>query len=112
MGELHRYALLVPPVCRLAKPWRVSADGYVTLGTAATAKELRTHHDGPYNIHSRPTFGTYAYWKKVQPVIVPKYDPLSLMSPLMRSWTEPLVEKRDKYDYDYGRGVGMVIHIF
>ncbi|KAI4991556.1 hypothetical protein ZWY2020_039942 [Hordeum vulgare] len=37
-----------------------------------------------------------------------KYDPLSLMSPLMRNWTEPLAEKRDKYDYDYGRGVGMI----
>ncbi|KAE8799182.1 sentrin-specific protease 2 [Hordeum vulgare] len=36
----------------------------------------------------------------------PKYDPLSLMSPLMRNWMEPLVEKSDKYDYDYGRGVG------
>ncbi|KAE8788634.1 Sentrin-specific protease 2 [Hordeum vulgare] len=37
-----------------------------------------------------------------------KYDPLSLMSPLMRNWTEPVAEKRDKYDYDYGRGVGMI----
>ncbi|KAE8775977.1 hypothetical protein D1007_51448 [Hordeum vulgare] len=49
----------------------------------------------------------YAYWEKVQPIIGPKYDPLSLMSPLMRNWTEPVAEKRDKYDYDYGRGVGM-----
>ncbi|KAE8812785.1 hypothetical protein D1007_10113 [Hordeum vulgare] len=49
----------------------------------------------------------YAYWEKVQPIIGPKYDPLSLMSSLMRNWTEPVVEKRDKYDYDYGRGVGM-----
>ncbi|KAE8817776.1 hypothetical protein D1007_04545 [Hordeum vulgare] len=49
----------------------------------------------------------YAYWEKVQPIIGPKYDPLSLMSPLMRNWTEPIAEKRDKYDYDYGRGVGM-----
>ncbi|KAE8787282.1 hypothetical protein D1007_38768 [Hordeum vulgare] len=49
----------------------------------------------------------YAYWEKVQPIIGPKYDPLSLMSPLMRNWTEPLAEKRDKYDYDYGRGIGM-----
>ncbi|KAE8785412.1 hypothetical protein D1007_40901 [Hordeum vulgare] len=49
----------------------------------------------------------YAYWEKVQPIIGPKYDPLSLMSPLMKNWTEPLAEKRDKYDYDYGRGVGM-----
>ncbi|KAE8806780.1 hypothetical protein D1007_16865 [Hordeum vulgare] len=49
----------------------------------------------------------YAYLEKVQPIICPKYDPLSLRSPLMRNWTEPLAEKRDKYDYDYGRGVGM-----
>ncbi|KAE8798572.1 hypothetical protein D1007_26052 [Hordeum vulgare] len=49
----------------------------------------------------------YAYWEKVQPIIGPKYDPLSLMSPLMRNWTETLTEKRDKYDYDYGCGVGM-----
>ncbi|KAI4984519.1 hypothetical protein ZWY2020_017149 [Hordeum vulgare] len=44
----------------------------------------------------------YAYWEKVQPIIGPKYDPLSLMSPLIRNWTEPAAEKRDKYDYDYG----------
>ncbi|KAE8790193.1 hypothetical protein D1007_35528 [Hordeum vulgare] len=49
----------------------------------------------------------YAYWEKVQPIIGPKYDLLSLMSPLMRNWTEPVAEKRDKYDYDYGSGVGM-----
>ncbi|KAI4996038.1 hypothetical protein ZWY2020_041136 [Hordeum vulgare] len=49
----------------------------------------------------------YAYWEKVQPIIGPKYDLLSLMSLLMRNWTEPVAEKRDKYDYDYGRGVGM-----
>ncbi|KAE8795651.1 hypothetical protein D1007_29546 [Hordeum vulgare] len=50
----------------------------------------------------------YAYWEKVQPIIGPKYNLLSLMSPLMRNWTEPVVDKRDKYDYDYGRGVGMI----
>ncbi|KAI4990505.1 hypothetical protein ZWY2020_038868, partial [Hordeum vulgare] len=50
----------------------------------------------------------YAYWEKLQPIIGPKYDPLSLMSPLMRNWTEPVAKKRDKYDYDYGRGVGMI----
>ncbi|KAI5010581.1 hypothetical protein ZWY2020_012718 [Hordeum vulgare] len=52
--------------------------------------------------------GKDAYWKKVQPIIGPKYDPLSFMSLLMRNWTEPVAEKRDKYDYDYGRGVGMI----
>ncbi|KAI4973708.1 hypothetical protein ZWY2020_041489 [Hordeum vulgare] len=50
----------------------------------------------------------YAYWEKVQRIIGPKYDPLSLMSPLMRNWTEPVAEKRDKYDYDYGLDVGMI----
>ncbi|KAE8819973.1 Sentrin-specific protease 2 [Hordeum vulgare] len=30
------------------------------------------------------------------------------MSPLMRNWTEHVAEKRDKYDYDYGRGVGKI----
>ncbi|KAE8772820.1 hypothetical protein D1007_55124 [Hordeum vulgare] len=51
--------------------------------------------------------GNLALLHKVQPIIGPKYDPLSLMSPLMRNWTEPLAEKTDKYDYDCGRGVGM-----
>ncbi|KAI4972352.1 hypothetical protein ZWY2020_003277 [Hordeum vulgare] len=32
MEELHRYAPLVLPGCRLAKPWKVSKDGYATLG--------------------------------------------------------------------------------
>ncbi|KAE8800665.1 hypothetical protein D1007_23664 [Hordeum vulgare] len=48
-----------------------------------------------------------ATWKPC-PFAGPKYDPFSLMRPLMRNWTEPLVEKRDKYDYDYGCGVGMI----
>ncbi|KAE8793974.1 hypothetical protein D1007_31262 [Hordeum vulgare] len=52
--------------------------------------------------------GRYAYWEKVQPIIGLKYDLLSLMSPLMRNWTGPVAEKRDKYNYDYGRGVGMI----
>ena len=51
----------------------------------------------------------YLYWEKVQPSTGPKYDPLALLSPLMRNWTEAAAEKRDKYDFQYGRGVGMVI---
>ena len=51
----------------------------------------------------------YLYWEKVQPIIGPKYDPLALLSPLMRNWTEDMAVRRDKYDYEYGRGVGMVI---
>ncbi|XBJ12039.1 hypothetical protein VPH35_016638 [Triticum aestivum] len=50
----------------------------------------------------------YLYWEKVQPVIGPKYDPLALLSPLMRNWTEDMAVRRDKYDYEYGRGVGMI----
>jgi hypothetical protein len=29
----------------------------------------------------------------------------------MRNWKEDAAEKRDKYDFDYGRGVGMVIRV-
>ncbi|KAI5017055.1 hypothetical protein ZWY2020_037433 [Hordeum vulgare] len=54
--ELHRYALLVSPGCRLAKPWRVDKDGYAMLGPAATAEELRTHRGGRYNIYGRHIF--------------------------------------------------------
>jgi len=51
----------------------------------------------------------HLYWEKVQPSTGPQYDPLALLSPLMRNWTEEAAEKRDKYDFQYGRGVGMVI---
>ncbi|KAI5010628.1 hypothetical protein ZWY2020_012765 [Hordeum vulgare] len=42
--ELHRYGLLVPPGCRLAKRWRVGKE------------ELRNHHGGRYNIYGRHVF--------------------------------------------------------
>ncbi|KAE8789009.1 hypothetical protein D1007_36870 [Hordeum vulgare] len=48
--ELHRYELLVPPGCRLVKPWNVSKDGY------ATAEELRNHRGGRHNIRIRHEF--------------------------------------------------------
>ena len=51
----------------------------------------------------------YLYWEKVQPSTGPQYDPLALLSPLMRNRTEATAEKRDKYDLQNGRGVGMVI---
>ncbi|KAE8786655.1 hypothetical protein D1007_39474 [Hordeum vulgare] len=41
--ELSRLGLLVPPGCRLAKPWRISKDGYPTKGDPETVEELRTH---------------------------------------------------------------------
>ncbi|XP_073355287.1 uncharacterized protein [Aegilops tauschii subsp. strangulata] len=50
----------------------------------------------------------YLYWEKVQPSTGLQYDPLALLSPLMRNWTEAAAEKRDKYDFQYGRGVGMI----
>ncbi|KAI5017494.1 hypothetical protein ZWY2020_042382 [Hordeum vulgare] len=57
MEELHRLGLLVPLGCRLAKPWRVSKDGYPTKGDPPTAEELCTHRGGRYN--SR---GLHAFW--------------------------------------------------
>ncbi|KAI5008409.1 hypothetical protein ZWY2020_009457 [Hordeum vulgare] len=54
--ELYRLRLLVPPGCRLAKPWRISKDGYPTKGDPATAEELRTHRGGRYNVHGSHTF--------------------------------------------------------
>ncbi|KAI5022353.1 hypothetical protein ZWY2020_059083 [Hordeum vulgare] len=51
--ELHSYGLLVPPGCRLAKPWKVSKDGYPTQGDPATPEELRTHPGGRHNIRGR-----------------------------------------------------------
>ncbi|KAE8816134.1 hypothetical protein D1007_06248 [Hordeum vulgare] len=55
--ELHGYSLLVPPGCRLAKPWRICKDGYPTLDDSATPEQLRIHPDGGHNIHGR-----HAYW--------------------------------------------------
>ncbi|KAI4994495.1 hypothetical protein ZWY2020_034136 [Hordeum vulgare] len=54
--ELHRYELLVPPGCRLVKPWKVSKDGFATMGPPATAEELRNHRDGLYNVRGRHAF--------------------------------------------------------
>ncbi|KAI4982125.1 hypothetical protein ZWY2020_022617 [Hordeum vulgare] len=55
--EFPRYELLVSPGCRLAKPWKVSKDGYATMPPRpATAEELRTHRGGRHNIRGRHTF--------------------------------------------------------
>ena len=69
---------------------------------------LRKCHGKTYNLISLCVL-QYLYWEKVQPITGPKYDPLALLSPLMRNWTEDMAVRRDKYDYEYGRGVGMVI---
>ncbi|KAI5008175.1 hypothetical protein ZWY2020_009223 [Hordeum vulgare] len=55
--ELHRLGLLVPPGCRLAKPWRISKDAYPTKGNPPTAEELRTHRGSRYNAR-----GHHAFW--------------------------------------------------
>ncbi|KAE8783415.1 hypothetical protein D1007_43188 [Hordeum vulgare] len=39
--ELYDFGLLVPPGCRLAKPWRICKDGYPTLENPATPEQLR-----------------------------------------------------------------------
>ncbi|KAI5021265.1 hypothetical protein ZWY2020_055110 [Hordeum vulgare] len=54
--ELYRLGLLVPPGCRLVKPWRISKDGYPTKGDTATVEELRTHRGGRYNVRGRHAF--------------------------------------------------------
>ncbi|KAE8791990.1 hypothetical protein D1007_33621 [Hordeum vulgare] len=55
--ELYNFVLLVPPGCRLAKPWRICKDGYPTLDNPATPEQLRVHPGGCYN-----TRGWHAYW--------------------------------------------------
>ncbi|KAI4990504.1 hypothetical protein ZWY2020_038867 [Hordeum vulgare] len=39
--ELFNFGLLVPPGCRLAKPWRICKDGYPTLTDPATPEQLQ-----------------------------------------------------------------------
>ncbi|KAI4989534.1 hypothetical protein ZWY2020_036851 [Hordeum vulgare] len=55
-AELHSYGLLVPPGCRLTKPWRVSKDRYPTQDDPATPEELRTHPGDRHNINGRHSF--------------------------------------------------------
>ncbi|KAI4986458.1 hypothetical protein ZWY2020_019088 [Hordeum vulgare] len=55
--ELYRFGLLVPPGCRLAKPWMICKDGYPTLDNPATPEQLRVHPGGRYNIRGR-----HDYW--------------------------------------------------
>ncbi|KAI4979844.1 hypothetical protein ZWY2020_016597 [Hordeum vulgare] len=55
--ELYNFSLLVPPGCRLAKPWRICKDGYPTLDNPAMPEQLRVHPGGRYN-----TRGRHTYW--------------------------------------------------
>ncbi|KAI5018062.1 hypothetical protein ZWY2020_042950 [Hordeum vulgare] len=58
--ELFNFGVLVPPGCRLAKPWRISKDGYPTLTNPATSEQLRVHPGGRYNTHGRHAFSRTA----------------------------------------------------
>nr|XP_040253817.1 uncharacterized protein LOC109739301 [Aegilops tauschii subsp. strangulata] len=57
-------------------------------------------------------FGSLAvlvYWEKVQPVEGEcAYNPNLSIQPLMRNWTEGAATRRDRFDYDNGRGRGNV----
>ncbi|XBI99380.1 hypothetical protein VPH35_019462 [Triticum aestivum] len=47
----------------------------------------------------------YLYWEKVQPVEGEcAYNPNLSIQPLMRNWTEGAATRRDRFDYDNGRG--------
>nr|XP_040251710.1 uncharacterized protein LOC109758933 [Aegilops tauschii subsp. strangulata] len=52
---------------------------------------------------------TYMYWEKVQPLEGEcAFNPSLSMEPLMRNWTEAAASRRDKFDYDQGRGRGNI----
>ncbi|XP_073355659.1 uncharacterized protein [Aegilops tauschii subsp. strangulata] len=51
----------------------------------------------------------YLYWEKVQPLEGEcAFNPSLSMEPLMRIWTEVAASRRDKFDYDHGRGRGNI----
>ncbi|XP_073359737.1 uncharacterized protein [Aegilops tauschii subsp. strangulata] len=51
----------------------------------------------------------YLCWEKVQPVEGEcAYNPNLSIQPLMRNWTEGAATRRDRFDYDNGRGRGNV----
>ncbi|XP_073359724.1 uncharacterized protein [Aegilops tauschii subsp. strangulata] len=51
----------------------------------------------------------YLYWEKVQPLEGEcAFNPSLSMEPLMRNWTEATASRRDKFDYDQGRGRGNI----
>nr|XP_040243691.1 uncharacterized protein LOC120963184 [Aegilops tauschii subsp. strangulata] len=54
-------------------------------------------------------FRLYLYWEKVQPLEGEcAFNPSLSMEPLMRNWTEAAASRRDKFDYDDGRGRGNI----
>ncbi|XP_073360531.1 uncharacterized protein [Aegilops tauschii subsp. strangulata] len=51
----------------------------------------------------------YLYWEKVQPLEGEcAFNPSLSMEPLIRNWTEAAASRRDKFDYDQGRGRGNI----
>nr|XP_040249442.1 uncharacterized protein LOC120966918 [Aegilops tauschii subsp. strangulata] len=51
----------------------------------------------------------YLYWEKVQPLEGEcAFNPSLSMEPLMRNWTEAAASRREKFDYDQGRGRGNI----
>nr|XP_040253766.1 uncharacterized protein LOC120971180 [Aegilops tauschii subsp. strangulata] len=51
----------------------------------------------------------YLYREKVQPLEGEcAFNPSLSMEPLMRNWTEAAASRRDKFDYDHGRGRGNI----
>nr|XP_040253700.1 uncharacterized protein LOC120971010 [Aegilops tauschii subsp. strangulata] len=51
----------------------------------------------------------YLYWEKVQPLEGEcAFNPSLSIEPLMRNWTEAAASRRDKFDYDHGRGRGNI----
>ncbi|XP_073355357.1 uncharacterized protein [Aegilops tauschii subsp. strangulata] len=51
----------------------------------------------------------YLYWEKVQPVEGEcAYNPNLSIQPLMRNWTEGAATRRDRFDYENGRGRGNI----
>nr|XP_045083422.1 uncharacterized protein LOC120963204 [Aegilops tauschii subsp. strangulata] len=51
----------------------------------------------------------YLYWEKVQPLEGEcAFNPSLSMEPLMRNWTEAAASRRDKFDYNHGRGRGNI----
>ncbi|KAM0887791.1 hypothetical protein ACQ4PT_028780 [Festuca glaucescens] len=63
--------------------------------------------DGQYYCKFHP-FKQYLYWEKVQPQDDPTLTLRYSVRPLMRNWTEAAIGRRDDYDTENGRGLGVV----
>ncbi|XBH96951.1 hypothetical protein VPH35_087248 [Triticum aestivum] len=51
----------------------------------------------------------YLYWENVHPLEGEcAFNPSLSLEPLMRNWTEAAASRRDKFDYDHGRGRGNI----